>query len=91
MSGHNQSSSKPETAAGGSSAVAEWAGRYQANVRRILEVTRTCFEIVPQTHAAKDVLAKAMASVSGHESAEKENAAQLAWDSRFTPGVSPCI
>lgn len=31
--------------------VAEWAGRYQANVRRILELTRTCFEIVPKTQA----------------------------------------
>jgi hypothetical protein len=28
--------------------LAEWTGRYQANVRRILEVTRTCFKIVPQ-------------------------------------------
>jgi phasin family protein len=31
--------------------VAEWGGRYQANVRRILELTRTCFEIVPKTQA----------------------------------------
>ena len=31
--------------------VAEWAGRYQANVRRILEFTRICFEIVPHTQA----------------------------------------
>jgi phasin family protein len=31
--------------------VAEWAGRYQANVRRILDLTRTCFEIVPKTQA----------------------------------------
>jgi len=31
--------------------VAEWAGRYQANVRRILELTRTCFDIVPKTQA----------------------------------------
>jgi hypothetical protein len=29
----------------------EWAGRYQASMRRILEVTRTCFEIVPRTQA----------------------------------------
>lgn len=29
--------------------VAEWAGRYQANARKILEVTRQSFEIVPQT------------------------------------------
>jgi phasin family protein len=34
-----------------SALVAEWAGRYQANVRRILELTRTCFEIVPKTQA----------------------------------------
>jgi phasin family protein len=32
-----------------SSLLTEWSGRYQANVRRILEVTRTCFEIVPHT------------------------------------------
>ena len=31
--------------------VSEWAGRYQANVRRILELTRACFEIVPKTQA----------------------------------------
>jgi hypothetical protein len=28
--------------------LAEWTGRYQANARRIVEVTRACFEIVPQ-------------------------------------------
>jgi phasin family protein len=31
--------------------VSEWGGRYQANMRRILEVTRICFEIVPKTQA----------------------------------------
>jgi phasin family protein len=31
--------------------IAEWAGRYQANVRRILELTRTSFEIVAKTQA----------------------------------------
>lgn len=31
--------------------VREWAGRYQANVRRILELARTCFEIVPNIQA----------------------------------------
>ncbi|HEY6859023.1 MAG TPA: phasin family protein [Pseudolabrys sp.] len=31
--------------------VREWAGRYQASVRRILELTRTCFEIVPNIQA----------------------------------------
>jgi phasin family protein len=31
--------------------VPEWAGRYQANMRRILDVTRTCFEIVPKAQA----------------------------------------
>lgn len=93
--------------------VTEWAGRYQANMRRILEVTRTCFEIVPQTQAemiklvgepfapynketqqyldqfataitdgrdaaavaVKNVLAKAMASVSGNIPAKKEKVA----------------
>lgn len=93
--------------------VVEWAGRYQANMRRILEVTRTCFEVVPQTQAemaklvgapfapytketqqyidqfataitegsdaaaiaVKDVLAKALASVSGNKTAKKEKVA----------------
>jgi phasin family protein len=32
-------------------AVTEWAGLYQSNVDRVLEVTRTCFEVVPQTQA----------------------------------------
>ena len=34
-----------------SAVIVEWAGRYQASMRRILEVTRTCFEIVPRTQA----------------------------------------
>ena len=93
--------------------IAEWAGRYQANVRRILELTRTSFEIVAKTQAemaklvgepfepynkemqqrldefmtaitderdaaavaVEDVLAKAMASVSGNNSATKEKVA----------------
>jgi Phasin protein len=32
-------------------ALAEWPSLYQANVRRIWEVTRGCFEIVSQTQA----------------------------------------
>jgi len=31
--------------------LAEWTSLYQANMRRILDVTRSCFEIVPQTQA----------------------------------------
>ena len=31
--------------------LAEWTNLYQANMRRGLEVTRSCFEIVPQTQA----------------------------------------
>lgn len=31
--------------------LAEWSNLYQANIRRILEATRSCFEIVPQTQA----------------------------------------
>jgi hypothetical protein len=31
--------------------LAEWSNLYQANMRRILEVTRSCFEIVPQTQS----------------------------------------
>jgi len=34
-----------------SALIVEWSGRYQANMRRILEVTRACFEIVPHTQA----------------------------------------
>lgn len=29
----------------------EWTSLYQANMRRALDVTRSCFEIVPQTQA----------------------------------------
>jgi phasin family protein len=29
----------------------EWTNLYQANMRRALDVTRSCFEIVPQTQA----------------------------------------
>ena len=29
----------------------EWTGLYQANMRRALDVTRSCFEIVPKTQA----------------------------------------
>jgi len=31
--------------------LAEWTNLYQANMRRGLEVTRSCFEIMPQTQA----------------------------------------
>jgi phasin family protein len=31
--------------------LADWTNLYQANMRRALEVTRSCFEIVPQTQA----------------------------------------
>jgi phasin family protein len=31
--------------------LAEWTNLYQANMRRVLDVTRSCFEIVPQTQA----------------------------------------
>ena len=34
-----------------SALLAEWANLYQANMRRILDVTRSCFEIVPQTQS----------------------------------------
>ncbi len=33
------------------SLLAEWTNLYQANMRRVLDVTRSCFEIVPQTQA----------------------------------------
>ena len=29
----------------------EWSNLYQANMRKVLDVTRRCFEIVPQTQA----------------------------------------
>ena len=31
--------------------LSEWTTLYQANMRRVLDVTRSCFEIVPQTQA----------------------------------------
>lgn len=31
--------------------LSEWASLYEANTRRVLDVTRSCFEIVPQTQA----------------------------------------
>src|SRR5260370_38805223 len=31
--------------------LATWSNLYQANIRRVLDVTRSCFEIVPQTQA----------------------------------------
>lgn len=31
--------------------LAEWTNLYTANMRRVLDVTRSCFEIVPQTQA----------------------------------------
>jgi phasin family protein len=31
--------------------LAEWTSHYQANMRRVMDVTRSCFEIVPQTQA----------------------------------------
>ena len=31
--------------------LATWTNLYQANIRRVLDVTRSCFEIVPQTQA----------------------------------------
>jgi hypothetical protein len=30
----------------------DWANLYEANTRRVLDVTRRCFEIMPQTQAA---------------------------------------
>ena len=34
-----------------SSLLTEWAGLYQSNMRRVLDVSRTGFEIVPETQA----------------------------------------
>ena len=50
--------------------VAEWAGQYQANVRRILDVTRTCFEIVPKTQAE---MAKVVGSLLGPITGKRSN------------------
>jgi hypothetical protein len=60
------------------SLLTERLSRYQANVRGILEVTRTCFEIVPhtQTEMAKLVGEHlAMAKASGDKSTIKEKVA----------------
>ena len=31
--------------------LAEWTSHYQANMRRVLDATRSCFQIVPETQA----------------------------------------
>lgn len=41
----------PVSARDSNALLAEWTGLYQANMRRALDVTRSCFEIVPQTQA----------------------------------------
>ena len=43
----------------------EWSSLYQANMRRALDVTRSCFEIVPQTQAQiANLVGEPFASVS---------------------------
>ena len=46
------------------SALTEWVAFYQANIRRVLDVTRTCFEILPQTQAELAKLAGGLTSYS---------------------------
>jgi phasin family protein len=58
----------------------QWTALYQANMRRLLDVTRSCFEIVPQTQTQ---IAKLVGDP--FESANKET--QLYLD-HFTKAVS---
>jgi phasin family protein len=41
----------PANARDSNDLLAQWMDLYQANMRRALDVTRSCFEIVPQTQA----------------------------------------
>jgi phasin family protein len=61
-------------------ALAQWASLYQANVRRTLDVTRSCFEIVPQTQAE-------MAKVVGEPFGSYNKETQQYLD-QFTKAVS---
>lgn len=61
-------------------ALADWASLYQANMRRVLDVTRTCFEIVPQTQAE-------MAKVVGEPFASYSKETQRYLD-QFTKAMS---
>ena len=60
--------------------LAEWTSLYQGNMRRVLDVTRSCFEIVPQTQAE-------IAKLVGNpfESANKETQQYL---DQFTKAIS---
>jgi phasin family protein len=60
--------------------LAEWTTLYQVNMRRILDVTRTCFEIVPKTQAE---IAKLVGEPFG--SANKETQQYL---DQFTKAIS---
>jgi phasin family protein len=61
-------------------ALSQWANLYQTNMRRVLDVTRSCFEIVPQTQAE-------MAKLVGEPFASYNNAMQQYLD-QFTKAVN---
>ena len=48
---HLKSLLNPQNAKDAGALLAECTNVYQANMRRVLEVTRSCFEIVPKTQA----------------------------------------
>jgi phasin family protein len=60
--------------------LAEWTNLYQANMRRVLDVTRSCFEIVPQTQAE-------IAKLVGEPFASANKATQQHLD-QFTKAIS---
>jgi phasin family protein len=60
--------------------LAEWTTLYQANMRRGLEVTRSCFEIMPQTQAE-------IAKLMGEPFASANKATQQHLD-QFTKAIS---
>jgi phasin family protein len=61
-------------------ALSEWVGFYQTNMGRVLDVTRTCFEIVPQTQAE-------IAKLVGEPFASYNKETQLYLD-QFTKAVT---
>ena len=60
--------------------LAEWSSLYQGNMRRVLDVTRSCFEILPQ---AQTEIAKLVGNP--FESANKETQQYL---DQFTKAIS---
>ena len=62
--------------------LAAWTSFYQANLRRVLDVTRSCFEILPQTQAE-------ISKVLGDPFASANKQTQQYLD-QFTKAISDC-